>query len=174
MATIQSTYTEDHSEAYAGMIANTSTCDVDSYVYTGDASIAFGRAMRSTTAVQGTPGCSGYTDYTSDADASDFIGVNVIDRTLQPSQDDQYSKGDVVSVMWRGDVWVSVASAVTAGGRVSFVVGTGQFGGAAKSATTGAEIAEITNGYRWLTAQSTVGGLALLRIAADSPAQTTT
>ena len=172
MATIQSTYTEDHQQAYAGMIASTSTCDVDSFVYTVNDNVAFGRAMRATsTDVSGSPGCAGYTADDQDNDGSEYIGIGVIDRTLQPTQNDQYGRGDVVSVAIRGDVWVSVEAAVTAGGAVSFNPHNGQFSSKAASATDGSEQVVLSD-YRWLTSQSTANGLAILRMGA-SPAKAT-
>ena len=110
MATLQSTYLEDHANGAAGLIANFVTSDVDSRRVETDR-IPFGVATRRGTA---------YDQVRLGISANAFAGISVIDSTLQPVQDDTYVEGDVASILWRGDVWVELQDA---GGNDSATIG---------------------------------------------------
>ena len=161
MPQVQTSYTERHVNAYAGMIANPQTCDLDSGEWedatAGNTNTGkFGYACQQGTAA---------TEVKSGIAAGTFRGILVIDKTLQPVQDDEYTEGDVASVLWRGDVWVPVESAVVVGGDVTVKATTGQLSSAAAAA---GQI--LIAGARWMTAQAVVGGLAKVRLAGPVPA----
>ena len=101
MATIQTTILEDHAAGQPGLVANTTTRDVDSRRVEGStARIAFGVAVS-----QGTE----YDQIVQGATDGSIAGISVLDKTLRPSQEDNYVEGDVASVLWRGDIWVEVS-----------------------------------------------------------------
>ena len=160
MPQVQTSYTERHENAFAGMIANPQTCDLDSLEFRGATGVAFGRAVQQ--------GPSARTCMAGVA-ANTFRGVAVIDKTLQPSQNDEYVEGDVASILWRGDVWVPVETAVSARQDVTVNGTTGQFSSAA-AAPGGNPQRHTIAGARWMTDQTTAGGLALLRLAGPVPA----
>ena len=85
-------------------MVNPSTCDVDSFRFEGDADGKFGYAVRRGTAQDQ---CQAGADF-----VKNFLGVLVMDKTLQPSQDDEFQQGDVASVLYRGVIWVPVRNAV--------------------------------------------------------------
>ena len=109
MAILQSTYSDDHRAAVAGMIANPATCDIDSRVVKGTTPIPFGVGVQ-----QGTV----YNEVIAGVAAHKFVGISVLDSTLQPIQGDEYVAGDVMSVMYRGDIWVAVENPVLVGDNV--------------------------------------------------------
>ena len=109
MAVVQKSYTEDHQPAVSGMVANPATCDVDSRRIEGTGKIEFGTAVQ-----QG----ASWDQVKRGAAANKFVGIAIIDSTLQPVQDDMFVRGDVASIMWRGDVWVKVETAVGVGENV--------------------------------------------------------
>ena len=109
MAILQSTYSDDHRAAVAGMIANPATCDIDSRVVKGTTPIPFGVGVQQGTA---------YNEVIAGVAAHKFVGISVLDSTLQPIQEDEYVAGDVMSVMYRGDIWVEVENPVLVGDNV--------------------------------------------------------
>ena len=171
MATVQSSYTEKHNKAYAGLIADTTTCDVDSFLVDDDAGIGFGLAVRrgaGGTTVSTEKKALAYDANNEDDDGSDFIGVSVLDKTLQPSQEDRYVRGDIASVLWRGDIWVVIEGNVTQTSIVSFNPRNGKFSARPKSSVDGAEQVELA-GCRWLNAVNASAGansIAILRVPA--------
>ena len=128
MATVQSTYQETHDVAVAGMMADVHTCDVDSYEFEGDDSDSqvgrFGYAVRLGT---GAGKCKMPITGTPRMAPEDFVGILVMDRTLNADQNDRYNAGDVASVLVRGTIWVEVDAAVAIGDLVTINPLSGQF-----------------------------------------------
>lgn len=91
-------------------------------------------------------------------DEIDFQGIAVLDKTLEPGQDDQYVEGDVASILNRGDIWVQVEAAVTPDTPPTVDMATGQFG----SATPAADQIAIPDASYQTTAAA--AGLARLRL----------
>ena len=101
MSTVQSVYREDRRAAIAGMIANATTRDIYSYIYNGDAPLPFGHGVQQDISPGNHDRClPGLTD------VNRYLGISVQDKNLRPNQEDRYFRGDVVSVMRRGDIWV--------------------------------------------------------------------
>lgn len=132
--------------AVAGMPADMSTWDADSKFVETAAGIGFARAVSQGTDPKGV--ILGGT-------AIGYRGVTYRDITLRVTNGDKYLQRDLAGVCIRGDIWVDVAAAVVVTNRVFFDTATGQLGTA-----TGIEIAEA----RWMTAQATPGGLAIVRL----------
>ena len=151
MPVAQSAYREDHNVAFAGMIANPQTCDFDSLEWFGSRAGQFGYAcQQGATPERAIAGIA----------AGTFRGILAIDRTRQPGDEDTYVAGVMATVMWRGDIWVPVESAVVAGNDVSADTVTGQLSSAAAASTQ-----IVIAGARWMTSQATAGGLARVRLS---------
>jgi hypothetical protein len=104
---------------------------------------------------------------------STVIGITAADHTL-PSlvtgvAADHYSDGDNMAVMTRGDIWVTAADTVLAGGPVYYNSSTGALG------ASGISNATLLAGAMWLTGAPTastdimkveVGMLAVVRLVA--------
>ena len=110
--------------------------------------------------------------------ANSFVGLAVRDRTLRPSQEDEYVEGDVVSSLNRGEMWVKVEAAVTVGDIVSANADTGQLSAKAAAAqvsipgNVGYVPAQIRiNGGRWMSAAAASG---LARVRLDGSLELTT
>lgn len=152
MPQTQTTYRETHAPATAGMVANSLIAKIESLEFTGATHGKFGYAVG-----QG----SNAGDCVAGVASKDkFRGILVHDKTLMPKQEDEYEKGDVASVLFEGDIWVPVEAAVTVGADVTVKAGTGQL----SSAAVGASQFKI-DGARWMTAQSTANGLAVVRLS---------
>ena len=121
MGTAQSTYTEKHVVARAGMIANMHTYDADTYIVDKSSGISFGRMCGR----DGTDDNHVGTNIT----AANYVGISIIDPTVtesdQRANGDGYANDDLATVCYRGDVWVEVAAAVTAGAKVYAVPASG-------------------------------------------------
>ena len=156
MAVVQSAYAEDHAKAVAGMIANTTTCDVDSMRIEGTSTTAidFGVAVQQGTA---------YDQAEAGIATATFRGVTVLDKTLNPGQNDTYVVGDIASILYRGDIWVEVEAAVTVGANVTADTTTGQLSTAAVS---NSQI--LIAGATWVTAAA-ADGLAIVRFSGELP-----
>ena len=154
MATLQTTYNERITNASAGEIANTVTCDVDSYICETAAGIGFGLAVQQGTAAN---------ECALGVAANTFIGITVKDPTRGPEDDDEYDQGSHVNVLYRGDIWVEVTHAVTVGGDVTAATTTGGLSSEAAGAT---QIA--ISGARWMTAAA-ANGLAIVRLSGELP-----
>ena len=105
---------------------------------------------------------------------NEFRGIACRDIRL-PAQQDVYETGDVVSVLWRGDVAVKVSAAVSAGDEV--VAATAGSGSGAALETTGQLSSKLPNathtpiaGARFLTSVA-AQGLAVVRLAGPTPAR---
>lgn len=152
MATVQTKYPNVHDQWLEGQIADTSTCDVDSY--TAGADINFGRAVHGT-AASVTMGIG---------TAESFRGIALMDQRVPATAGEKYPKGEVVSVLWRGDVAVKVDAAVTTGGIPTVNTTSGKIGVTAADAT---HIALTKS--RFITGAA-AGGIAILRVDGLEPA----
>ena len=162
MSVVQDKYREDHIAGQAGQLASTTTCDVDSFLVSGTrntmtglapdtAKIPFGVAV-SRSESGGNMVAKGYV-------AQLFLGISVKDETLQPRQEDMYEPGDVASVMWRGDIYVPVASPVTYGDNVVVATSTGALSSADDGSILSVTIGTAGAGYtEGATASDTGGG----------------
>ena len=119
MPAVQSSYQERIDEFYEGQIINPHTCDVSTYI--ASATTGFGVAVRRGGADnECQPGVrpnSGNANVggTSNYGVDDFLGISIKDPTRDPEDDDEYSKGAHVNVLWRGDIVVKAGVAVAAG-----------------------------------------------------------
>ena len=168
MSVVQTEYPNYHDALIEGQIHNTQTCDIDSLIARGSDDIPFGRAVRNS-AVTG----AGAKDVDLGIATNLFRGISVQDQRLPATNGAVYKQGNVVSVLWRGDIVVKVHAAVAAGANVV----------AATVATTGASpeakgqlsttVADTTHilipGARFMTA-AVAGGLAVVRLAGPVPA----
>lgn len=152
---IQTAYSETQAIGARGLVANMTTYTADSLVCES-AAIGFGVVVG-----QGTDPRGGVLGA---AAATGFRGISVRDTTLMHNTPDQYEDGDVMAVMTRGDIWVAVGAAVTAGQDVSFVATTGVLSSAGAS---GSQF--VIAGARWMTTQATIGGLAIVRLSGHLP-----
>lgn len=124
MATIQTSYDLNPPVGRAGMIADGVPATCRTYVNGGTADIAFGVAVQrdgnsATDAVVGVAG-----DGSSPFSATDYLGITVEDRTRE-DEEKAYKAGANMTVITKGDVWVKVGAAVTAGAPVAARDGTG-------------------------------------------------
>ena len=121
MGHAQTTYTEKHAKARAGMIANLHTYDADTYIIDKSSGISFGRMA----------GRDGTDDnhIGTNITAANYVGITIIDPTVtesdQRANGDGYADDDLGTVCYRGDVWVEVAAAVTTGAKVYAVPASG-------------------------------------------------
>ena len=162
MAHTQSTYRETQFQAVLGLVANSNPCTIDTYIVDESGGIGFGRVVK-----QGTD--DDQCDLGADGPSSspfavtDFLGIALMDMSQEGSHAasarDEYPNGAVASVLSMGDVWVSVAAAVTAGDDVTVDDGTGRL-----STITAADGQFLIPGARWMTTQATANGLAIVRL----------
>ena len=168
MAIVQTSYNERTASARLGQVATTSTCDIATYTCDESAGIDFGVAVRpigtSGTQVQLGVGGDDSTPYA----VTSFLGVAVRDITREQqnhpaglSSVDKYVDGDIMTVLYRGDVWVTVESGqtVNAGQPVTVKEADGRF-----SARTAADAQHLVPGGSWQIGTTVAGGLALLRL----------
>ena len=137
MAVVQNAYSERTGTARIGQVANTQTCDVDSYLVKETAGIPYGRAVRLG---------ADYNEVLIGVANNNFVGIAVKDITRGPEEDNGFDVNTHLGAMWRGDVWVESFDAVSAGdrpyarskdGRIGGAVGSSQLNGAlTDSATT--------------------------------------
>ncbi len=156
MPSLQTTYTERIKNARKGQIANSTTCTVDTREVETDDGIGFGLACGQGTADDGV--------VLGASTADEFAGISVKDVTRAPGDDDQYEKGVNAAILTRGDIWVEVDEAVSAGDEVTFSSTTGELSSAATSGTQFA-----VSGARWMTSAA-ANGLAVLRLSGHLPA----
>ena len=157
MPTVQDSYSLRMGNGYEGQIADTTTCDVDTFVADESSGIGFGKAVkRGTLAGECSLGADGASS--SPFAVNDFLGVTVRDRTRSPKDSDKYVDNSHVAVLFRGDIWVKVGGAVALGNAVTVDEDTGVF-----SATAAADGQFAVPNARWMTAAAS-GGLAILRL----------
>jgi len=160
MPTVQSSYSENIAQATVGQIANAVNCDVDTYEAEGSDGIPFGRAVKRGT---GDDQCELGVDVDATSHAvTNFLGVSVKDPTRDPRDADKYKAGANVNVMWRGDIWVQVNSAVKKGGPVVAKDDDGELG----SVNADDDNGTVVGGAVWLS-DAADNGLALLRLTGN-------
>lgn len=152
---LQTTYSTTMRPGLPGMVQNMIPYDADTRICETAAGIGFGLAVSQGAADDGA--------VLGGASAAVFVGVSMRDITLEGAQGDSYALGQNMGVMTKGDIWVTVSGAVTAGGDVTFNGTTGALG----SAAVGAGQFAIA-GARWMTGAAD-GGLAVLRLPASMP-----
>ncbi len=153
---VQTSYTENISNAREGMLATGTPCVIDAYEVQDEDGIAFGVAVHQGAAAEQVA-LGGEASATSPFHVTKFLGVTIRDRTRQPG-DEEYKKGAQANILSQGDIWIRVGGAVTIGADVSFAEATGVLSSAAGSASQA-----IIPHARWLTAAAS-GGLAKLRL----------
>lgn len=152
--TVQSSYSETLTKAVAGLPAD-ADFSADSRICEAVAGIGFGLAI-----AQGTSDNEGKL---ASAAATDFVGVTIRDKALVNDSDDLYEQYGVMSVMTRGDIWVTVGGNVSPGDDVTYNKSTGVLSSAAADANNFA-----VSGARWMTT-ATNGNLAKLRLSGELP-----
>lgn len=166
MSVTQSAYSERIRPARAGEIANTQTCDIDTYIADEANGIGFGLATRfvvNTSADRddrrhvrlGLAAPSGPA-----FNAANFAGVSVKDITRDGRDGDEYKDGANAAILWRGDIWVQVDGDVDVDDIVTVNVTNGEFGARAAAATHA-----LIPRARWITKASD-NELAILRVGA--------
>ena len=166
MAVVQnaSQYTEEHVDAFAGMIGTGSPCILDTYeVATGEV-VHFGRAVKrhGTTADECEEGVDG--DGSTPFAATNFLGIAVAEATRVGTSVDanvnRFETGANLSVLSQGDIWIQLpgTETVAVGDDVTVDPTTG-----ALSSSTATATQHAIPG-RWMTAQATGGGLAMVRL----------
>ena len=109
MSVTQSNYLETHAPGAAGLCATTRHNERDSLVVEGaDTEIPFGYVVSHTA-----------TDGNGKAGNGDMAGIALMDKTLIASQNDKFVAGDVVGVLWRGEIWVEARGSVARGDAVT-------------------------------------------------------
>ena len=166
MSVVQTAYPNFHDALVDGQVADTTTCDIDSYVLTGDDDVAFGRAVSRVAAeVIGQKRGERYT-------GARYAGIAIQDERLPASSAAAYKKGDVMSVIWRGDVAVKVHAAVAAGDDVVISQttdgGGGREIGMLSSANAAANQYIALAGARFIRG-APAGGIAVVRLAGPAP-----
>lgn len=167
MSVVQDTYRERIRQAINGMPANTDDLRIKSYeVSVGP--IPFGRAVK-----RGAGDDRG--KIVIGVGTSAFVGITMLDRTLQASQDDMYVVGDVAAVLQEGEIFATPERAVLGGNAVTARADDGRLSavlirGTWASGTTyavGDNVRSGNNYYRALRAHTGATG----NVADGSPAQ---
>ena len=155
MPNVQSSYGENIAAGIAGAQASMVPSTVISGTVEVAAGIGFGKVV-----VKGTAD-KGITDVLTTLDAFTFRGITLVDRGVAnpvAANADVYPQYASARMITKGDVWVAVAAAVTAGTDVTVNTTTGVL----SSTAVGAGQVLIPNAY-WAT--STAGaGLAVVRL----------
>lgn len=144
---VQSAYNRYMSAGSPGVFATTSGWDADTRVCETSAGIGFGLA------------CSkGAADIGAVLGGTNFVGISVRDITLVHTTPDKYAQYDNMAVAIRGDIWVRVSGAVTAGQQAHYNTSTGALASSGGTAITGAKF--VTS--------AADGALAILRLGTAS------
>ena len=149
MAVVQSTYSDEISEAVAGMAVNMTNWDVDTRICES-AAIGFGLACAQGTNDKGA---------LLGGALADFVGVSVRDITLVHDTPDQYEEADNLGVANEGDWWVQTSVATSPTDPVHYDATTGIF---AISGGSGPIV-----GARWMKSRG--AGLGCLRLSGHLP-----
>ena len=120
-------------------MANTNTCSVDSRVNQSTGSIPFGRAV-SRSNQTGAPD-NGIEVY----EGARFEGIAIMDERVPASSGVAFATGDIVPVLWHGDVAVKVSAAVTNNSDV--VIATAESGAGATFEEIGQLSTKAANSY---------------------------
>ena len=166
MSVVQTEYPNFHTALVDGQVADTTTCDVDSYRLTGDDAVPFGRAVSRIAAE--TIGDKRAERYTG----ARYAGIAIQDERLPGASNGQYTKGEVMSVIWRGDVAVKVHAAVAAGDDV--VISQTTDGGGGREIGMLSSTPAAANQYIALAGArfirgAAAGGIAVVRLAGPAP-----
>ena len=142
MPAVQTKYDERHGYAYNGLVANTTTCDVDSY--RADNELQYGRAV--------SYGANDDSVQAGVASTNVFAGFTVKDPTQGPTRGDKYEEGAHTSVMWRGEIWAEVHGAVRRGNAVRVIAGSGIPTQSTRLLSEGTTSLSVTSGDRTFNA----------------------
>lgn len=164
MSTVQDSFTERHPEATAGLIVNTLPRVLETMLPQGSDQIPFGHAVFQ----HGDGSDAADHNKASFTPATNmFRGIAVRDRTLRAAQEDKYVKGDHMTILSEGRIWVVVFAAVHYGEDASVGVGTGANAQATvkgQFSSRGADTHNIAiSGARFMTSAA-AGGLAQLHL----------
>ena len=170
MSVVQTEYPNYHDGMVDGQVANTTTYDVDSAILNhATVNVPFGRYVRTATAAG-----ANARDVELGVAAGAGRGIAIMDERLPGASAGEYTNGDPVSVLWRGDVAVRVSAAVTGGSNV--VVATVQTGADATLETVGQLSTKAANathlllaGARFMTTAA-AQEIAVVRLAGSVPA----
>ena len=163
MAVVQTTYPNTHGLYVDGQVANTNTCSVDSRVNQSTASIPFGRAV-SRSNQTGAPD-NGIEVY----EGARFEGIAIMDERVPASSGVAFATGDIVPVLWHGDVAVKVSAAVT--NNADVVIATAESGAGTtleeigQLSTKAADSTHIALTGAWFLTTTAAQGIAVVRIA---------
>jgi hypothetical protein len=126
---IQSTYSENISDGFAGQLANETNWDADTKVVETAAGIGYGLAVSRGSADDGVT-----------LGGAAFLGVTVRDMTNLNVNADKIPQYSHVAVMRFGDIFLTASENVTDGAQIYFNTTTGAFGvtGGGKTAVVGA------------------------------------
>ena len=164
MAVVQTAYPNTHGTYVEGQIANPNTCNVDSVTLAGSDDLMFGMMARQSAVAD-----SGPADVDAGAATNLMRGIAVMDERLPAGRSGAFKTGDIVPVLWRGDIAVKVSAAVTDGADV--VAATAASGAAAtreeigQLSSKGADATHIlVPGARFMI-DAVAQGIALVRLA---------
>ena len=166
MSIVQTVYPNYHDALVEGQIADTTTCDIDSWRLTGTgASVEFGLAVsRSGVATAGDRDAVAYA-------GARFAGIAVMDERLKASSDAEFQEGDLMPLAWRGDIAVRVAAAVSVGDDV--VIATANVPATPEvigqlSSVTADSTHILLAGARFIRA-AVAGGISVVRLTGPAP-----
>lgn len=110
---VQTTYSLDHGEAYAGMVADQQLCNKVSKLNKSGASIPFGFGV-----VRDGDNAAGLAGGAFTADAIVGVVARELNRAYEDGETFGAKDGYQMSVITTGVVWVNTVDAATAGGNV--------------------------------------------------------
>ena len=162
MSVVQTTYPNRHGKLVEGQIVDTSTYDVDSLALAGADDLFFGMMAR-----QSAVASSGDRDIDAGGGTALMRGIAVMDERNRTAG--KFETGQIVPVLYRGDIAVKVSAVVANGNEV--VAATAASG----SAATREEIGQLSTkgndathivvpGARFMT-DAAAQGLAVVRLA---------
>lgn len=150
MSFVQTSYSENMAVAVAGAPDNH---DFSANTFTAEGgAIGFGVVVGQGTA-----------DRQAVLGATTGTALGVTIRSIVANTEDTYPENANMSVMYRGQIWVTVGGDVVAGGAVTFADATGVLSSVAAGAGQTA-----LEGARWMSSASN-GGLALLHLGGALP-----
>lgn len=156
---IQTTYSENISAAYEGMIANTEPNILVSRTVENSAGVGFGKPVKKGS---GDNGCTGVL-----TGATEIIGITVRDRSVRPANPNLFAQYESALLMRKGVIWVTVTDAggVADGDPVWIKLSDGTFSNADVGSSGGLRL----GGARWESTGAN-GALAKIRFDLDVPA----
>lgn len=149
--TVQTNYSIDHGEAYAGMPADLQLCNTVSKLNTSGATIAYGKAVATDTDAG-----NSRLVVTGDT-ALDFNGVVMreLNRAYAPSDTFGAPDGRDMTVISEGVVWVLATATVAVDDQAYFRVGATNQGDFSNAAGTGVTESILIPGAKFLTGGAT-------------------